>query len=59
VHGPSDLHTAGIPITFTEAATGFDDVLPLHLGQHNEQVYRDLLGYDDDRLRDLKDRGVI
>ncbi len=59
VHGPSDLHTAGIPITFTEAATGFDDVLPLHLGQHNERVYRDLLGYDQDRLRDLKDRGVI
>ncbi|MFO1377491.1 MAG: CaiB/BaiF CoA-transferase family protein [Steroidobacteraceae bacterium] len=28
-------------------------------GQHNEEVYRDLLGYDAARLEDLRTRGII
>ena len=60
VHGPAEgLHTAGVPITFTSGSVGFDDVLPLHLGQHNDHVYGDLLGYDQERVQELRDRGVI
>ncbi len=28
-------------------------------GQHSEEVYRDLLGYDAARLADLRARGII
>ncbi|OMQ16238.1 carnitine dehydratase [Modestobacter sp. VKM Ac-2676] len=60
VHGVAEgLHTAGVPITFTSGRVGFDDVLPLHLGQHNDQVYGGLLGYDDEKLKLLRDQGVI
>ncbi|MCZ2828853.1 CoA transferase [Modestobacter sp. VKM Ac-2986] len=60
VHGPAEgLHTAGVPITFTSGRVGFDDVLPLHLGQHNDDVYGGLLGYDAEKLRVLRERGVI
>jgi formyl-CoA transferase len=29
------------------------------LGEHNDEIYRGLLGFDDARLDDLKSRGVI
>ncbi|TVQ48783.1 MAG: CoA transferase [Gammaproteobacteria bacterium] len=29
------------------------------LGQHNEEVYRGVLGYDDARLQSLRDQGII
>ena len=29
------------------------------IGQHNDEIYRGLLDYDDDRLAGLKERGII
>jgi crotonobetainyl-CoA:carnitine CoA-transferase CaiB-like acyl-CoA transferase len=54
-----DLRTAGVPIRFSGARTGFDDVLPVRIGEHNERIYSDLLGYDSERLADLRARGVL
>jgi crotonobetainyl-CoA:carnitine CoA-transferase CaiB-like acyl-CoA transferase len=54
-----DLRTAGVPILFSGAKTGFDDALPVHIGEHNQAVFHDLLGYDDARLAELKQAGAI
>lgn len=61
VHGvtAADLYTTGIPIRFADAGTGLGDTFPLRLGQHNEDVYGRLLGYDGERLRQLRERGII
>lgn len=58
---PTDesLRTAGIPIQFSNCRTGFDDALPIEIGQHNATVYRDLLGYSDERLATLQAAGTI
>jgi CoA:oxalate CoA-transferase len=53
------LMTAGVPIQFSQGRTGFDPVLPVAIGQHNAEVYRDLLGYSDDQVRDLAEAGAI
>ncbi len=54
-----DLRTAGVPIEFSNARTGFDKVLPVAVGEHNAGVYGGLLGYDADRIAALKSEGVI
>jgi CoA:oxalate CoA-transferase len=54
-----DLRTAGIPIRFSGAATGFDDVLPVQIGEHNANIYRDLLGYSDADIAALEAKGVM
>ncbi|NML04346.1 CoA transferase [Sphingomonas sp. G-3-2-10] len=54
-----ELRTAGIPIRFSGARTGFDDVLPVAIGEHNGSVYGDILGYDDAKLAALTAAGVV
>jgi crotonobetainyl-CoA:carnitine CoA-transferase CaiB-like acyl-CoA transferase len=54
-----DLRTAGIPIQFSGARVGFDKALPVRIGEHNEPIYKDLLGYSDEKLDALKAAGVI
>ncbi|NKJ01806.1 CaiB/BaiF CoA-transferase family protein [Novosphingobium sp. SG707] len=54
-----DLRTAGIPIEFSAASTGFDDALPVYIGQHNEDVYAQYLGLSPDDVARLKSEGVI
>lgn len=54
-----DLRTAGIPIVFSDADTGFDDVMPIAVGEHNDRVLGDALGYSAERIADLRARGVI
>ncbi|RYY34383.1 MAG: CoA transferase, partial [Sphingomonadales bacterium] len=54
-----ELRTAGIPIRFSDAETGFDDVLPVMIGEHNGSVYGELLGYDEAKLTELAKAGVI
>ncbi|NOW46298.1 crotonobetainyl-CoA:carnitine CoA-transferase CaiB-like acyl-CoA transferase [Novosphingobium sp. SG751A] len=54
-----DLRTAGIPIQFSAASTGFDDALPVHIGQHNEDVYAEYLGLTPEDVARLKSEGVI
>jgi crotonobetainyl-CoA:carnitine CoA-transferase CaiB-like acyl-CoA transferase len=52
------IRTSGVPITFSESTTGF--AFPARrLGEDNEAVYRDLLGYDAERLAELRRSGVI
>lgn len=54
-----DLRTAGIPIQFSGARTGFDDALPIAIGEHNDAILQDMLGYDDARMTALKAAGAI
>lgn len=54
-----NLRTAGIPIVFSDADTGFDDVTPILVGEHNDRVLAETLGYDAQRIAQLRERGVI
>jgi crotonobetainyl-CoA:carnitine CoA-transferase CaiB-like acyl-CoA transferase len=54
-----DLRTAGIPIQFSGARTGFDKALPVMIGEHNDAIYKDLLGYSDKQIDGLKAAGAI
>ena len=54
-----DLRTAGVPIQFSDATTGFDDALPVQIGEHNQAMFRDMLGYDEDRIAALAASGAI
>lgn len=53
------LRTAGIPIVFSGARCALSDTFALHVGEHNEAIYRGLLGYSPERLAALKAQGVI
>lgn len=53
------LMTSGVPIQFSAGRTGFDDVLPVAIGQHNAEIFSGLLGYSDTQLRELADTGAI
>lgn len=55
----TDLRTAGIPIVFSDADTGFDDVMPITVGEHNDRVLSQTLGYSPDRIAELRAKGVI
>ncbi|WP_311267543.1 CaiB/BaiF CoA-transferase family protein [Sphingobium sp. WCS2017Hpa-17] len=54
-----DLRTAGIPIVFSGAKTGFDDVMPVLVGQHSDDILSRQLGYSADRIAALRSDGVI
>jgi crotonobetainyl-CoA:carnitine CoA-transferase CaiB-like acyl-CoA transferase len=54
-----ELRTAGIPIRFSGSRSGFDPVLPVRIGEHNDSVFGGLLGYDDARIAELAKSGVI
>lgn len=54
-----DLRTAGIPIVFSGAKTGFDDVMPVLVGQHSDDILARHLGYSADRIAALRADGVI
>ena len=55
----TDLRTSGVPIRFSAAETGFDPVLPVHIGEHNETIFGEVLGYDAARIAALKQAGAI
>lgn len=52
------VYGTGIPIKFSAATAGFDQPAP-DIGQHNEQVYGQWLGYTPDKLAALREQGVI
>ncbi|QAY75285.1 CaiB/BaiF CoA-transferase family protein [Sphingosinicella sp. BN140058] len=58
-HPEIDLRTAGVPIQFSAARTGFDDALPVRIGEHNDAVYGTLLGYTAERRAALAAAGVV
>jgi CoA:oxalate CoA-transferase len=47
-----------LPIRFSQAAVGFDQPPP-GLGEHNQRVYGEILGYDANRIAELHEEGVI
>ncbi len=53
-----DVIGMGMPMRFSTAAVGFDRPAPA-LGEHNDLVYGELLGYPAAKVFDLKARGVI
>ena len=53
-----DIPVTGVPIHFSNATVGFDRPSPAP-GQHNSDVYGQLLGYSADRIAALKSDGVI
>lgn len=58
-HGPGEgLHGSGIPVVFSQTPAGFSGPAP-HLGQHNDQVYGELLGYGAERVAQMRRGGVI
>jgi crotonobetainyl-CoA:carnitine CoA-transferase CaiB-like acyl-CoA transferase len=58
-YGPADgIYAMGLPIRFSEATAGFDQPPP-GLGEHNQRVYSEILGYDANRIAELRAQGVI
>jgi CoA:oxalate CoA-transferase len=53
-----DVYGPGVPIGFSEASAEIDPITPW-LGEHNDEVYRMLLGYSAERLEELKANGGI
>ncbi|MEU5743456.1 CoA transferase [Streptomyces tendae] len=57
--GPIEgLATTGVPIRFSAARAGFDRPAPA-LGEHNDAVYREKLGYSPEELAELAAESVI
>jgi crotonobetainyl-CoA:carnitine CoA-transferase CaiB-like acyl-CoA transferase len=54
-----ELRTAGVPIQFSGARTGFDEALPVKIGEHNQAIYCDLLGYSREKMDELSQAGVV
>jgi formyl-CoA transferase len=52
------VKTAGFPIHFSELPADYPGRAPA-LGQHNEEIYRGLLGLSKEELEQLKNEGVI
>ncbi len=44
-----DVYGTGLPIRFSESDAGYDQPAP-RMGQHNDAIYRDLLGYSPEHL---------
>jgi crotonobetainyl-CoA:carnitine CoA-transferase CaiB-like acyl-CoA transferase len=53
-----DMVGMGVPIVFSEGATGFDRPAP-DMGEHNDLVYGSLLGYSPQAIAALSADGVI
>jgi crotonobetainyl-CoA:carnitine CoA-transferase CaiB-like acyl-CoA transferase len=53
-----DIVVGGLPIRMSGSFTGFDKPA-VTLGASNEEIYRDLLGYSEERLAALKRDGAI
>jgi len=52
------IYAMGLPIRFSEATAGFDQPPP-ELGEHNQRVYGEILGYDANRIAELRAQGII
>ncbi len=53
-----DVYGMGLPLKFSDAKVGFDQPPP-GIGEHNDAIYGDLLGYSAERIADLRRDGVI
>ena len=46
------------PVKLSDTKTSIRRPAPL-VGQHNEEVYKEWLGFDGDKLQELKEKGII
>ena len=53
-----DVYGMGMPVTFSGSKVGFDQPPP-ELGEHNDMVYGQVLGYSSERIAKLKAQKVI
>jgi crotonobetainyl-CoA:carnitine CoA-transferase CaiB-like acyl-CoA transferase len=53
-----DVYGMGMPITFSGSSVGFDQPPPA-LGEHNDAVYGQILGYSPERIMELRTQKVI
>ncbi|HLS73277.1 MAG TPA: CoA transferase [Actinomycetaceae bacterium] len=53
-----ELLGSGVPITFSASTVRLDRPAPA-LGEHTDNVLGDLLGYDAERIRDMREQGVL
>ena len=53
-----DVYGMGMPVTFSGSKVGFDQPPP-ELGEHNDMVYGQVLGYSSERIAKLKAEKVI
>ena len=54
----ADVMGMGVPITFSNSETGFSRPAPA-VGEHNNLVYGEWLGYAPERIQTMRERGVI
>jgi crotonobetainyl-CoA:carnitine CoA-transferase CaiB-like acyl-CoA transferase len=54
----ADVYGPGIPIVFSDATVSLDQSPP-GIGQHNAEIYGELLGYSAEQLQALRAAGVI
>ncbi len=54
----ADVYGMGMPITLSGSKIGFDQPPP-EMGEHNDLVYSEVLGYSMQKLAELKDKKVI
>ena len=53
-----EVYGIGMPIHFSAATAGFDQPPPA-LGEHNQLIYGELLGYSAEQLAELREQKVI
>ena len=56
--GKTGIKTAGFPVHFTETDAGLTESAP-YPGQHNEEIYRGLLGISEEEMINLRDEEII
>jgi crotonobetainyl-CoA:carnitine CoA-transferase CaiB-like acyl-CoA transferase len=54
----AEVYGMGVPIKFSEAHASFDRPAP-RVGEHNQAVYGDWLGYSAEQLRELEALGIV
>jgi CoA:oxalate CoA-transferase len=53
-----DVYGMGMPISFSGSHVGFDQPPP-ELGEHNDRVYGEILGYSSEKIAELRAQKVI
>lgn len=53
-----DVYGMGLPIKFSSATAEYDQPPP-EMGEHNQKVYGEILGYSSERIEELRSLGVI
>ena len=52
------MNTLGVVVKCSETPGAVKRGMPL-VGQHNREIFHDLLGYKDDELKELEREGII